>query len=553
MAIKNFGFNTVEKFLVTNKYYIPDYQREYSWDKEEQISDFWLDLLDLVENDRENHFFGQIVVHDNMEERKKYIIDGQQRSSTSVIFFAVMLRLFDELHTETGKESARNKVEDIRVSIMGRWSEEENELKFHMGKMDNEFFRDYIQRGKPITGEVMEASHIRIKNAYEFLYQKLTEQLQGLDSYQKYEKLLLIYKTFKDKFTLMYVETDDINEAFIIFETLNARGKDLETSDLLKNHLFKTSCSLIDDVKNEWLKMQANAEGIDLTKYIRTIWNSSNDFSREKELYKNLKRAVTKPSECLTFAKKLVDCLDPYKVLCDPQNESCFADKEIEKHIDNLRILSASTYYPIIIAMVNASYNEEDIKKVVQAIESFIVRNCVIAGKVANKYEMLFAKVAKKISKDKLSYEEILAELKPEMLNDDDFENYFEVSIIKSAPVAKFILRRIADHQQREMLVNPSNMVIHLEHIMPKKVGKWKISEELHQKYLHRIGNLTLLADEYNTSIKNKVYSDKKETYKKSKIEMTKSLSNYTEWTVSRIEERQKDLFTIAKDVWKNF
>ncbi len=203
--------------------------------------------------------------------------------------------------------------------------------------------------------------------------------------------------------------------------------------------------------------------------------------------------------------------------------------------------------------MVNASYNEEDIKKVVQAIESFIVRNCVIAGKVANKYEMLFAKVAKKISKDKLSYEEILAELKPEMLNDDDFENYFEVSIIKSAPVAKFILRRIADHQQREMLVNPSNMVIHLEHIMPKKVGKWKISEELHQKYLHRIGNLTLLADEYNTSIKNKVYSDKKETYKKSKIEMTKSLSNYTEWTVSRIEERQKDLFTIAKDVWKNF
>ncbi|PEC55843.1 hypothetical protein COK56_02915 [Bacillus cereus] len=140
--------------------------------------------------------------------------------------------------------------------------------------------------------------------------------------------------------------------------------------------------------------------------------------------------------------------------------------------------------------------NEEDIKKVVQAIESFIVRNCVIAGKVANKYEMLFAKVAKKISKDKLSYEEILAELKPEMLNDDDFENYFEVSIIKSAPVAKFILRRIADYQQREMLVNPSNMVIHLEHIMPKKVGKWKIYEELHQKYLHRIGNLTLLADE---------------------------------------------------------
>ena len=32
----------------------------------------------------------------------------------------------------------------------------------------------------------------------------------------------------------MYIETDEINEDFIIFETLNARGKELETSDLLK-------------------------------------------------------------------------------------------------------------------------------------------------------------------------------------------------------------------------------------------------------------------------------------------------------------------------------
>lgn len=553
MAIKNFGMNTVEKFLVTNKYYIPDYQREYSWDIEEQINDFWLDLKDLVENDRENHFFGQIVVHDNMEEKKKYIIDGQQRSSTSVIFFAVMLRLFDELYNETAKDGARNKVEDIRVSIMGRWSEEENELKFHLGKIDNKFFRDFIQRGKPIDWEVTEASHMRIKNAYEFLYRKLTEELSGLNSYERYEKLLSFYNSYKDKFTLMCIETDDINEAFIIFETLNARGKDLETSDLLKNHLFKTSSNMIDDVKNEWLKMQGNAEGIDLTKFIRTIWNSSNDFSRERELYKNLKRAITEPSECLSFTKKLVDSLEPYKVLIDPLNESYFVDKEIEKHFENLKVLGASTYFPILIAMVNAAYEEKDIKEVLKAIESFIVRNCVIAGKVANKYEMLFARVAKDISKEKFPLTKILSELKPEMLNDDDFENYFEVATIKSAPVAKFILRRINDHQQKEMLVNPNNMVIHLEHIMPKKLGEWKISDELHQKYLHRIGNLTLLADEYNTSIKNKVFSEKKKTYEKSKIEMTKILSNYTEWTVSRIEERQKDLFEVAKMVWKDF
>lgn len=47
----------------------------------------------------------------------------------------------------------------------------------------------------------------------------------------------------------MFVETDDFNEAFIIFETLNARGKDLETADLLKNHLFKIANKKVGEVK----------------------------------------------------------------------------------------------------------------------------------------------------------------------------------------------------------------------------------------------------------------------------------------------------------------
>ncbi|PEW83776.1 hypothetical protein CN445_24385 [Bacillus cereus] len=90
------------------------------------------------------------------------------------------------------------------------------------------------------------------------------------------------------------------------------------------------------------------------------------------------------------------------------------------------------------------------------------------------------------------------------MLSDDEFENYFMACFIKSVPVAKFILREINDFQQKEMVVHPSDMKIHLGHIMPKKLGNWKVHEDIHQKYLHRIGNVTLLADEYNKSIKNK-------------------------------------------------
>ncbi len=84
----------------------------------------------------------------------------------------------------------------------------------------------------------------------------------------------------------MYVETDDINEAFIIFETLNARGKDLETSDLLKNHLFRISGNSLGIVKEKWQQTIDNLDKIDTTKFIRHYWNSISEFTREKDLYK---------------------------------------------------------------------------------------------------------------------------------------------------------------------------------------------------------------------------------------------------------------------------
>ena len=96
----------------------------------------------------------------------------------------------------------------------------------------------------------------------------------------------------------MYVETDEINEAFIIFETLNARGCDLETSDLLKNHLFRISGKKLEETKRVWIQTLDNLDGIDITKFLRHYWNSMEKFSREKDLYKNLREKINTPKKC---------------------------------------------------------------------------------------------------------------------------------------------------------------------------------------------------------------------------------------------------------------
>lgn len=52
MGIQNFSLRSVGSYLQENIYYIPDYQREYSWDQDTQIDDFWTDLETVVKEDR---------------------------------------------------------------------------------------------------------------------------------------------------------------------------------------------------------------------------------------------------------------------------------------------------------------------------------------------------------------------------------------------------------------------------------------------------------------------------------------------------------------------
>lgn len=110
MAIKNFGMRTIHSYLQENVYYIPDYQREYSWE-EDQLEDFWQDLESIEDDATKHHFFGQVVIHD--ENGKHFIIDGQQRTTTAVIFLAVLRDQFAKY--ENVNDEAENAKEDIRI------------------------------------------------------------------------------------------------------------------------------------------------------------------------------------------------------------------------------------------------------------------------------------------------------------------------------------------------------------------------------------------------------------------------------------------------------
>ena len=88
---------------------------------------------------------------------------------------------------------------------------------------------------------------------------------------------------------------------------------------------------------------------------------------------------------------------------------------------------------------------------------------------------------------------------------------------------------------------------------MPKKLRRaddWKVNPEQHELYVNRLGNLTLLGEEYNRNAVNKDFNRKKDIYDMSEIPMTNSLTNYNCWSIEEIEKRQEKLANVALEVW---
>ncbi len=553
MSIRNFGFKSLGTFLQESIYYIPDYQREYSWEDSE-VSDFWMDLENVINTGMEKHFLGQIVAHISDAESRKYIIDGQQRTCTAVILLSVLRDFFRMNHEVSHNLGSQNKYEDIKIKYIGRFADEPNgnELKLRLGSNDSDYFQQYIQISRPEAAINLTNSQKRIRNAYVYFERKISELILGTQiGEQRYSKLLLYYSALVDRFHVMYVETDDMNEAFVIFETLNARGKDLETADLLKNHIFRNAGVNLETVKTKWHNMYINLGKIDATRYIRHYYNSCNSFIREKDLYKRIRDKVITPLTAKNLAIELEMYSKYYAGLINPEQEQFFNDVKKNETIGNLSIMGATSYIPIILAM-KRTFEDSDILSVLEAIESLVFRNFVIAGKVSNKYEISFAALANGIYNQTLNtVESIIQVIKNDTISDEEFKSAFINSTVQKKPVIRYFFQKIHNQFENEMRINYSTSDIHIEHILPQSIGDWNIDPEIHTQYLWRIGNLTLLGSEYNQEISNSLFELKRTVYMQSAIWLNHNIGGYEVWGPNEIRDRQIQLSEMALEIWR--
>ena len=431
---------------------------------------------------------------------------------------------------------------------------------FHLtlgDETDNDCFIDIISNkssSDKISKKVKKKSHLNMYSAYKFFNNEISAMLdEKADIEEKLVVLNTLFSTFSQRFTVLYMETTQLEEAYIIFETLNARGKDLEAADLLKNFLFGRVKNDVEYAQKKWSDMLDNLGGADPTKYIRSYWNSAHGLTNEKALYRNISQQIKTPKA----GKELLSNLEAYSMIYHdvmyPDETSWFAHKDLIFHLKNLKTLGAATFYPVVIAMVDRDFSEKDIAMALNDIEILYFRNNTICKNASNAMERFFAQLAQDITEESLDkIEEICAEIRQQEVEDKVFEETFYVWTGKQKEIIRYILYRIHLYLSKNATkVNTDNDVVHIEHIMPSNNSVWKIDEGIHSDYLWRLGNLALMLGKANIKASNKPFNEKKEMYKDSQILPNPDVYNYDTWGVDEINDRQKKLCQYAMMIWK--
>jgi uncharacterized protein with ParB-like and HNH nuclease domain len=243
------------------QYYVPSFQRDYSWN-EEQWEDLYDDIKSLQEHEYP-HYMGTIVLQSS-ENKNFKIVDGQQRITTLSIFIIALIKLIQDLvdkneDVEENKERfdilSRTYLGDKNPASLMRTS------KLKLNENNNQFFTRYIVQMQDLrTTRGLNSSDKLLYNALKYFHSNLKNDLKDKNGYD-----IASYLTdnIADKLKFIQIKVEDELNAYTLFETLNARGIELTSTDLLKNYIFSqiNTPTDLELIQKDWNKI-SNTVGI---------------------------------------------------------------------------------------------------------------------------------------------------------------------------------------------------------------------------------------------------------------------------------------------------
>ena len=527
----------------------PPYQRSFAWEKD-QVTDLLRDIGDAIRANAPEYFLGTIVLTPG-EDQRLHVIDGQQRLASTTMFLAEIRNYFhqhDDIDRATIIQSTYIAQQDRRTL--------EDQPNLILNQSDNPFFQALIVADDHT--EIITEAHKRIRAAKSIAAEFVQTIVRPSHEPTNVLNDWLDYIESKVKVIVVTVSTEA--NAYTIFEVLNDRGIELSIADLLKNYLFRVSGERLHEVQNSWTSMRSRIESVDreqaIKTFIRHAWSSTHGTTRERELYDKIRERVTGAQRAVDLAVSLDRSAADYIALYDflsPRWRDLGA--QVQDAVLAFRELRVIQNRPLILAILR-EFDDPEIRLSLPMLVSWSVRFLICGSGGSGTLEALFSTSAQSISSREITTARQLLEANRSVLpSDQRFEEAFAVATISKNYLARFYLRAIASFMMddREFRIHQHHDNVNLEHILPKEPGNnWMhISEEDATNYYKRLGNLTIMDSNLNVAADNAPFEEKKEVYRQSRIEMSRSLEELSEWTTRTIEERQRVLAQFAVQVWR--
>jgi hypothetical protein len=543
---------------------IPRFQRPYSWDKE-NLSDFW---FDLVERHGDDYFMGSMVLYkDGKEANLFYVVDGQQRATTITLTLAVIRDSFDEF----GEPDLANGVHNLLES-----KDLDNKPRFTLEhEPANSYFQHRIQQRNPDrTAGVSAPEEQALQDARVFIANAMKSYLETNSSHltgtPRVDAKIELLKKLRDRvLALQFISISLTNEddAYIIFETLNTRGKDLQISDLVKNlftRLLPPKTKGMDTAKENWAGILNKLSGtpVDPDTFLQHYWLSKESYVSKAGLFKEMKAKI-KTANAATWLSDLSTAATTYaKIAAATEAKWTNEELPVRGSLAAMAVFRVAQATPLTLAIMRL-YDAKTIslaatRRALTQIENFTYQFNAITqsrggGGIANMYARLAQSVSGCDNSQQFATQqkEISKKLTDRVPAIDEFQVgfsrlRFNSDYTRERQLVRYTLRRLSEHFGLPIEINPATYTI--EHLKPdsewKDISEWEL--------VGNIGNLLFVPDAVNGELGTKPFPQKLKILKERKVPLDPVVEHATEWGASQIQERASALAKIAyEQIWK--
>lgn len=563
---------------------IPPYQRPYSWGAEE-ITAFCDDIKGLSKSDE--YFFGGIVsVSQDTNDRGHIyqVVDGQQRLTTFTLTIFVLRCAFDTLEKSTTnpviKECCAGVIPELTdlLTYHAKYAKPPRRLDtLTLSKIDKDYFTNLINNSHPQPSTI--PSHKNLLIAKQLIHNKLfADILTGsCTDDQKYDALINLKDILLEHCVVIHIVTNDLNEAYQLFEVLNDRGKDLAVTDYLRctTLLFTEGHPEIQEKINLIWNTLASIDNPD--KFIKAFLNSHIGISKRSNLHsqfssKFLFKGIT-ANQIFDMMSNLNSQYTIYKKIINgewPYSSSKLTTWKSKRLYNLIKELDHSACIPFFMALFEKYSNTTDeliFYKVVDATEKFVFRYITVCGSRANKLTEVYKNSILDLRNDSFEITSYFSSLKDlittscsDVVFKDALENKFIYSDSNISKIRYFLssLEYYYSWYQstcttKSSVPQASENIIYtidinqIEHIYPQNAVN--IDPQL-ESVKHNIGNLSFWSNGENIAASNLDFISKLPFYKNSNIKLTSDICHYSSWDISQYELRKNILINMALEIF---